>query len=196
MNNYWQYRYERDKKINRLFCEKKGVDEKELEKLCKSRWAEFDEFVGSEKFKSVLDFGCGLGFMCRYFGINKYVGVDVVPELIRENRKRYWNYIFIHIPERMELKQNYDLIFCRGVLQHFDNELLQYYLREFKEHCNNLIIFSPRGSVDQELRPENTEAAACLRQKPNMIHSKIVKAGFGIEKISEDLCQVWGVPVE
>lgn len=194
MENYWKYRYDRDKKIDRLFCEKKGVDEKELSKLRKGRWDEFDEFVGGLKFTPVLDFGCGLGFMSMYFGSQHYIGVDVIPELIQENRKRYQNHIFVHAPERMYIHHSYDLIFCRGVLQHFTNKMLKFYLEQFEKHCKNLIVFSPRGSLKEDLRPESTEAAACLRQKPDMIRKAILRQGFMIHKESDDHCKIWAVP--
>lgn len=75
--------------------------------------------------RSVLDVGCGdfNWFRTLDLGAIEYTGVDVVTELIEENRKRYGgpNRRFLPLEISTEVPPRADLAFCRDCWVHLPN---------------------------------------------------------------------------
>lgn len=71
--------------------------------------------------KSVLDVGCGFGdviwFIQRRAENFDYTGIDIVPEFIKEARKRYPEYKFVAGDYFAEpLESDFDIVLCSGAL--------------------------------------------------------------------------------
>ena len=193
MNNYWLWRYERDKKLGRVYCEPKRTDE-EMERVIKESEEHIKKFISGAKFNTVLDFGCGAGYLCNVWENAIYVGVDIIVELIAGNRIKYPHKFFHCIGPQDKLIGFYELIFTKGVLQHFKDDLLLYWLNEFREHCSNLIIFSPHGSIKGELQQEGDTASAPCCRRPDDLRVLMESNGWRIVKAEDDNCKIWAVP--
>jgi len=93
-----------------------------------------------EKYERVLDFGCGMGRLSRYFAakFQRYYGVDISKNMIlkgRELNKDYPNCEFI-INSQSDIRifqdNFFDMIYCRLVLQHIPDKLIiKSYISEF-----------------------------------------------------------------
>jgi SAM-dependent methyltransferase len=79
---------------------------------------------------SVLDFGCG------YAEYNEvcedYTGVDIIPELINENKEKYHTKNFDILPCAFK---DYDLIFSIAVMHYLDYHDFNRYVSLFARHC-------------------------------------------------------------
>ena len=87
--------------------------------------------------RSVLDAACGdFSWMSDLrLGIDSYVGVDIVPEMISENQKRYGSESvrFLHIDITKDDLPRADLIICRDCLVHLSFKNIFRCLRTFKK---------------------------------------------------------------
>jgi len=94
-------------------------------RILKSIIREFLQF-DSEKYRDVIDFGCGLGRFCDMF--EGYIGVDIIPEMIEENKIKYPDCRWLYIKENEYLPYyKYDLVFCFTSIQHLsDDELITF----------------------------------------------------------------------
>lgn len=69
---------------------------------------------------SVLDYGCGLGFLHAYLTENKiqhqYTGVDIVPDFIKSCRERFVPpAVFQQIHPEDQITDSYDFVYASGV---------------------------------------------------------------------------------
>lgn len=68
---------------------------------------------------SVLDFGCGLGFLAEWVSQNRpkwiYHGVDIVPEFIKSNQSKFSGLPFSVIESPEDIVQKFDFIIVSGV---------------------------------------------------------------------------------
>ena len=80
------------------------------------------------KFTDVLDIGCGPGEVLltlrqAYPGLNSYTGVDLAPETIALNRKRFpWAVFHVLDITRESLDLQRDLILCSEVFEHLSEQ--------------------------------------------------------------------------
>ena len=132
----------------------------------------FSKFVSTEKTKvllnntlrleeciSVVDFGCGLGFMADNFVGAKYIGIDPLPALIRQAQKRLEckpNVEFI-VGDQNILKNlpsnEFDLLFGVGVLHHMSDsqiEILQCELKRILTKNGRVFFWEP--NLDESTR--------------------------------------------
>jgi len=69
--------------------------------------------------KSILDYGCGLGYLLPFIQSQKgdidYHGVDIIPDFINANKLKYPHGKFSLITETEFIKKNYDIVFSSGV---------------------------------------------------------------------------------
>lgn len=86
---------------------------------------------------SVLDVGCGFGDMADYCresgrGTWRYTGLDIVPALIEEGRRRYPGVdLRLHDMDVDGLPQGYDVIVASGVFSHRLKDNLSFVERAF-----------------------------------------------------------------
>lgn len=107
---------------------------------------------------SVLDVGCGLGDIYKFF-ISKripvdYTGIDVVPAFIERARERFPDARF-DIADAMSLEHNYDYIFVSGALNFTTAGKEKYYFDMIKtlfEYTNKGLAFN---MLNREAHPTN-----------------------------------------
>lgn len=111
-------------------------------KKVKERKKFFKEWTKGKEFENVLDFGCGNGYMSGLFKF--YLGIDVVPDLIELNKKKYPNKRFMLLQYAFEtgdiIYNKWDLILCISVLQYLSDADVKVKLVMFHGICDNLII--------------------------------------------------------
>jgi SAM-dependent methyltransferase len=82
------------------------------------RFRSINPFV-FRKGVSVLDYGCGLGYMYQYLleaGCEvEYFGIDILPEFIEACREKYPGANFRHIDAEEDVDGSYDVVFSSGV---------------------------------------------------------------------------------
>lgn len=104
----------------------------------------------SVKFKTALDFGCGIGRVSRALGeyFEKVVGIDISAKMIDEanrlNKNRNITYLKNDSDNLGQFKKNsIDLIYSNIVLQHINPEYSKKYIKEFLRIIKNdgLVVF-------------------------------------------------------
>ncbi|HKR81580.1 MAG TPA: class I SAM-dependent methyltransferase [Candidatus Saccharimonadales bacterium] len=101
------------------------------------------DFIDSHDIKSVIDLGCGDWQSTRFMhwdGI-QYFGIDVVPDVIEENRKRYKtdNIHFASADITHDELPEADLVIIKDVLQHWPNEVVMQFLKRLEKYKYVLI---------------------------------------------------------
>jgi SAM-dependent methyltransferase len=81
-----------------------------------------ENFLRANDIKSVIDIGCGDWQFSRLIDWHgaSYLGYDVVPTLIQENKRRFeqGNVRFLDMPKDYSEIDTADLALCKDVLQH------------------------------------------------------------------------------
>lgn len=81
----------------------------------------FDALLGrlNVNSKSLLDFGCGLGFLCDHLAEKEidcqYLGVDIVADFIKSGRTAYPNREFQQITHISNITRRFDIVLASGV---------------------------------------------------------------------------------
>jgi SAM-dependent methyltransferase len=96
------------------------------------------------RVRSLLDAGCGdFNWMKELrFGFGKYIGVDIVPELIDTNAQKYGNEIrtFINVDITTDELPQTDAILCRDCLVHFSFADALAAIRNFKKSKSRYLL--------------------------------------------------------
>ena len=91
-------------------------------------------FMRENNIKTVVDVGCGDWQFSRLIDWSAvdYLGLDVVPEVIKKNRSRYAapNVRFELAPERFADISSADLLLVKDVLQHFPTDAVHRFVKE------------------------------------------------------------------
>jgi SAM-dependent methyltransferase len=83
--------------------------------------------------RSLLDVGCGDMKWMRMVDLGvDYIGVDVVPDLIEENRRLYRNRQFLVADATKDRLPSADVVLCRQCLIHLSNRQVGMVLRNLK----------------------------------------------------------------
>ena len=89
-----------------------------------------EEFLHSHAIQSVVDLGCGDWQFSKAidWGDVDYVGLDVVPEVVEQNRRRFGpRFRFEHIDASRSALPKGDLLLIKEVLQHWPtSEILEF----------------------------------------------------------------------
>ena len=97
---------------------------------------EIPRIIKKFKIKSMLDIPCGDFNWMRYIILDniKYIGADVVPDLIKNNRELYndSNRSFLTLDIVLDRLPQCDLILCRDCLVHFPYDLVTKAITNFK----------------------------------------------------------------
>jgi 2-polyprenyl-3-methyl-5-hydroxy-6-metoxy-1,4-benzoquinol methylase len=104
-----------------------------------------DNFISSNKIKSILDLGCGDFEVMRTLkniGNVKYIGIDASKYIINKNKRLYgdFNKIFVHGAIADMNLPNYDLVIIKDVLQHLSNENIIKILDHMKTYKYIIIV--------------------------------------------------------
>jgi cyclopropane fatty-acyl-phospholipid synthase-like methyltransferase len=86
------------------------------------RYSYIKEYVDKNTYLDILDYGCGLGYLCNYLSNNfksfDYHGYDMVPEFIikcKEKFKNSKNINFSLVSPDETVPKNFDIVFASGV---------------------------------------------------------------------------------
>jgi SAM-dependent methyltransferase len=111
--------------------------------------------------KSLLDAGCGDFNWMKEVELNthEYIGIDIVPELIVQNRGRYGDHTrtFIHGDITCDELPRVDVILCRDCLVHFSFEDAWAALRNFKRSQSTYLLTTTFVNLPSNLDIETGE---------------------------------------
>jgi len=158
--------YQQDRKLAyQKSFRKYGLSPKALQwSSTRSMELRFKQIVSNLDFnnKSVLDVGCGFGFLIPYIEKQAqrfdYLGIDIVPEFIREARKLYPNYKFkVGDYFTRPIRKRFDIIIASGVLNNNLGEAtiksrFDFIKKTFKR-SKSALAFNMAGGFPQ---PENS----------------------------------------
>jgi SAM-dependent methyltransferase len=149
-------------------------------------------------FEKVLDFGCGIGRLARYFlkKFAHYTGVDISPSMIAQARRwnRHLKNAGFELNDRPDLSlfesNTFDLIYCKLVFQHMDFQYSRKYIEEFVRIVKpeGLILFQvPALKITQmECQPGSSRLEENLPEEA--FRSSLTLKGFnGI--LQENVCR-------
>jgi len=135
-------------------------------------------FLREKNIQSVVDVGCGDWQFSQLieWGNVKYLGLDVVPEVIEENQRQFGSedISFQVFDATREALPPADLLLIKDVLQHWPNAAIQNFLPNLKkyryalitndadERTNVDISFGEHRAVDITLPPFNVSAQPVL----------------------------------
>lgn len=138
---------------------------------------EMPKLVEELNIKSLLDAPCGDFYWMQkinFIGLDKYIGADIVPEIIADNNKKYANKNrqFITIDIIKDRMPSVDMIICRDCFVHFsfkhifqaiknfENSKSKYFLATTFPRClkNNNIITGEWRPINLQLPPFNFPA--------------------------------------
>ena len=140
----------------------------------------FFERLKNLKFKTVLEFGCGHGYIAKSllenFDIDEYVGMDIssgqinnAKKLGLEKAKFYHSAILDFTTE-----QKFDLVFGTGVLMHVPTKLIIPTLQKLSSFSNRYVL-----NLDDGYNPVRTQKLA--RHCFNHNYEEIYKNQLGLD---------------
>ena len=94
-----------------------------------------EQILKPVEVKSVLDFGCGIGYHSVHFADSQYLGIEPLEGCVVEANKKYKtaNTTFL-IGDHQTLKSipdsSFELIISIGVLHHIDNEIFSDFMEQ------------------------------------------------------------------
>lgn len=143
---------------------------------------------------SMLDAPCGDFHWLKEveLELQRYVGVDIVPDIIRMNQQRYGNHIrqFRLLDITKDELPKSDIILCRDCLIHFPFKKIVATLRNFKRSESSYLLTTTHPQRDENRdiltghwRPINLELPPFEFPKPiKMINEKCEEGGKSSDK--------------
>lgn len=139
------------------------------------------KLIQEYRISSILDAPCGDFYWMRFVNLNtcKYIGVDIVKNLIEDNRKKYQSAMraFVQIDIAAGKLPKVDLIICRDLLVHLPFTDIVKVIRNFKSSGSTYLLTTTftgiqRNNIDistgswrplnLELKPINLPRPICL----------------------------------
>ena len=112
---------------------------------------------------SVLDVGCGLGDLYKYFLKNEidveYTGIDIVPEFIEVAQKKYLSADF-ECRDIFEVEKKYDFVLASGSLSFKVADNQTYYLDMIKRMYQQCRIATAFNMLDRKMHIDDETYAA------------------------------------
>jgi 2-polyprenyl-3-methyl-5-hydroxy-6-metoxy-1,4-benzoquinol methylase len=156
-----------------------------------------DQYFGFRKSHDVLDFGCGPGFLVKYFLQKdvKVTGIDINQDVIVKNRLHFPQAQFIHMDEGITSlreamnealgKKRFDFIILLSVVQYFDTadsvnkvvHLLQHLLKP----SGRIIIADVYNSQTSRVRDGFAALLECIRHARGFAFLRFVLSILGRE---------------
>jgi len=197
MENYWQWRWERDCELKRIYCEKQSSTLGDVERASHETLRTISRQIGYNP-ESLLDYGCGMSRISKLMFASHYHGVDIVEGVIEDQLKFNPGYDFSVIDKYGEPilsgDKKFDVILARGVFQHLDDETASIVLTKMLTKCNKLVVWSPVGSIEQKLRHEGSTASAPLTRHPKEMIDLLIDNGYNIVLKENSDCHVVAEP--
>lgn len=148
------------------------------------------DIMNQFQMKSILDAPCGDFNWMKYIveKIEKYIGVDVVPEIIEQNKRFYraGNISFLNLDITVDPLPQVDVIFCRDCLVHFSYQDIWKAISNFKRSSSTYLLttsFTGRivnaDILTGEWRPVNFEIAPFNFPMPKLIINEKCTEGNG-----------------
>jgi len=113
---------------------------------------ELPMFLKKLEISSLLDIPCGDFFWMKEVNLDflKYIGADVVEELIEENKKKYAkeNRIFLKLNIISDELPMVDLIFCKDLFQHLSFKDIFSLIKNIKESKSKYLMVRPNILVN------------------------------------------------
>ena len=136
--------------------------------------------MAENRVRRVVDFGCGDWQVARqvdWTGIH-YIGVDIVPQVVEENRRRFAsdNVEFRLLPEGGVDLPEADLLMVKDVLQHWSDEAIQAFLPTLRRFPLALVTncVNPRGPTVNRQIPDGGFRCMDLREAPFHLNAEEV----------------------
>ena len=135
--------------------------------------------IADPKIKSSLDVGCGVGYFSKFLreeGFN-VTAFDVREDNIVEAKKRVKNVEFFvdDIEDLINIKGDFDLVLCFGLLYHLENPLKA--LRNLVKLTKKYLI------IESMIAPDNRPAALLVKEEQELDQSKNYVALLPTEKL-------------
>jgi hypothetical protein len=113
-------------------------------------------FLADLNIKSILDAPCGDFHWMRLvdLGVEKYIGVDIVADLVAHNRRMYGSPVreFRVLDITTDELPAVDLILCRDCLIHLSFELIHAAIANFKKSGSQYLLTTTHAEI-----PKNTD---------------------------------------
>ena len=153
--------------------------------------SELPHLIEEYNIKSILDAPCGDFNWMKHIDLNIdcYIGVDIIPEMIRKNNTDYGTNKthFFHLDLSTSPLPKTDLIICRDCLVHFSFHDIRQALNNFKNSSSKYLLtttFTERTTnVDittGDWRPLNLQADPLMLPKPIFILNEQCKEVGGV----------------
>ncbi|MDP3399543.1 MAG: class I SAM-dependent methyltransferase [Brevundimonas sp.] len=126
-----------------------------------------ERILGERDVHSIADVACGdFNWMPMLLGAHPrlaYVGYDVVPELVRLNRRRYPHIRFETLDITRRAPERADLVLCKDLLNHLDEADVHKALRNMvASGARYLLITSNRDHTNVALSPRHPHGSRHL----------------------------------
>jgi SAM-dependent methyltransferase len=100
--------------------------------------------IADLNIRTLLDVPCGDFYWMKHvrLGIEEYIGGDIVPTLVEQNRKRFGDSkrTFLHLDIMRDYLPRVDLILCRDCLVHFPSAAIINTLKNFKRSQSQYLL--------------------------------------------------------
>lgn len=174
-----------------------AFDEKYYEDGIKSRVSAYENYrwmpertireatsiINNLDFNTVLDFGCAKGFMVyamRLLGKQSF-GVDISEYAVNNCLPQVKAHLSV-IDSVSDIKDDYDLIIAKDVLEHINKEDLPDVLKIFRKHSKNILVAVPLGANGKfRIREYEMDITHVVREPEEYWLSILGDAGFKIK---------------
>jgi len=155
----------------------------EMDRFNSIMFDRIEPFLGN----SVLEVGCGIGNITKFFGDRRVVGVDINDKQLAEVRKVLGHGIFLNqdivdMDVEKFRRYNFDTVVCLNVLEHIKRDSIA--LRKMfdvLESGGRAILLVPAGNFLYNNIDRNLDH--CRRYSRTGLVNKMKGAGFVIEKV-------------
>lgn len=96
------------------------------------------KFLDTKGTKSILDLGCGTGYLAPFFSKNFYLGIDIDKNLIAYAKEHQKGYSFLHQDAtKVKLKKKFDIVLVVGVIHHLNDKDAVKFVNTIKSHLKS-----------------------------------------------------------
>lgn len=96
------------------------------------------KFIDNKDTKSILDLGCGTGYLAPLFSKSSYLGIDIDKNLISYAKKHQKGYSFLHQDAtKVKLRKKFDIVLVVGVIHHLNDKDAIRFVDTIKSHLKS-----------------------------------------------------------